>query len=246
LATALDRGKDAVALLRDASLLFLALLLIAFPGRLNSMLEHAGFVEGSIGGFKWQSQLAKSTSSLSEAQSTITDLRRKLADMSQALAEANTKIGDPGFKTRVANIETENAQLQTAAQQVQSSVTQTIASNAPLLSRSLKEHPPSDYRVGLQTLGFSDDERSALNDRIRAAGYGLHDLSASYPSITRPTWFAQTSTVFYYSAAALPAAKSLAATLKGMTGTEFVVRRGNGLGVDPAQRDVTLFVHYLK
>jgi hypothetical protein len=34
--------------------------------------------------------------------------------------------------------------------------------------------------------------------------------------------------------------------MSAQTGQDFVVQRGAGLGVDPARRDVTLYVHYVK
>ena len=54
------------------------------------------------------------------------------------------------------------------------------------------------------------------------------------------------SAVFYYSESSRPVAEQLALFLKSITGQEFVVRRGAGLGVEPSRKDVMLFVHYIK
>src|SRR5215471_2745427 len=137
---------------------------------------------------------------------------------------------------------------------VPSTVSQTIESNAPLVAKASVSTdqvatPPrnkSDYSVGVQTLGASDEERNAMNDRLSADGYGLDPLTWSYPAGQRPSWFADRSTVFYYAPSAQSAAEQLARFMKTVTGQEFVVRRGAGLGVEPSRKNVTLFVHYIK
>jgi hypothetical protein len=247
-------GKDCVSLLRDATLFLLAALLVVFPTTFNSILVQAGFEEGSIVGFKWKSKLIESNSALQEAQSTIADLQKKNDEMAKVLAEANTKLADPSFGERIIKLEHENSQLKEATQQVQTTVSRTIESNTPFVEKalSLSNQPTSslrqtsDYLVGLQTLGIADEARKDLNAKLLKAGYSLHDISVSYQLSDRPSWFAQRSTVFYYSRSALPAAKGLAQLLKGLTGEDFAIQRGAGLGVDPGQRDVTLFVHYTK
>ena len=52
--------------------------------------------------------------------------------------------------------------------------------------------------------------------------------------------------MLYYGDAALPTAQGLAALLKSMTGEPFRIQRGAGLGVNPSERNITLFVHYIK
>jgi len=94
----------------------------------------------------------------------------------------------------------------------------------------------------------SDATREQLNATLRRDGYGLHGISGSYQFVDRPSWFAPTSTVVYYAKQALPAAEKLADEMKKLTGAEFAVQQGagRGAGVDPSDRDVVLFVHYLK
>ena len=62
----------------------------------------------------------------------------------------------------------------------------------------------------------------------------------------RPGWFSDRSTVFYYASSSRAMAEQVAAYLKARTGQDFTVRRGAGLGVDPARKAYTLFVHYIK
>jgi hypothetical protein len=248
-------GKDSVALVRDATLFSLALLLVAFPTYFNSMLVSAGFEEGSIVGFKWKAGLLAADSALQTANRTIAQLQAKNDELVQTLREMNTKLADPTFHERVAALERGNEQVQASANRANSNITQTLHSNAVLVDKARQSaagtqqsarRPLSDYLVGVQTLGAPDEYRQELNAKLRAAGYSLHDISSSFQVSDRPNWFAQRPTVFYYHPAALQAARDLASLLKDWTGEEFQVQSGNGLGVDPSQRDVTLFVHYLK
>lgn len=250
---AVSTGKDLVSLLRDSMLFLLALLLIAFPNRFNSILVSAGFEEGSIVGFKWKSSLIEADKALKQARETIADLQGTNGELVKALTEANAKLKDPALAERSVKLVEENRNATNSAQQVQSTVSEVIASNSPLVEKAQSSQRPagtprakSDYSVGLQTLGVPDSERVALNEKLKANGYGLDPVTWSYPSGQRPTWFADRSTVFYYAASSLPEARELAQLMKSLTGQEFAVQRGAGLGVDPALRDVTLFVHYVK
>ncbi|HZR82113.1 MAG TPA: hypothetical protein VFD92_13540 [Candidatus Binatia bacterium] len=243
-------GKDLLSLLRDASLFILAVLLVVFPSAFNAILVNAGFEEGSIVGFKWKSKLFESDAALQQAQTTITDLQTKNDQLAKVLSEVTHRLSDPSLTDRTARLEQENEQLKTTTRQVAANVAQTIAGNAPLVSKATPStnNPTrrSDYLVGVQTLGMPEDVRQNLNETLSNAGYGLNDISASYQLNDVPPWFAQRSTVLYYAASALPAAKELASVLKQATGVDFSVQRGSGLGVDPSQRDITFFVHYRK
>ena len=88
IATVISIGKDLISLLRDIVLFLLAVLLLAFPVKLNSMLVDAGFKEGSVAGFKWQSSLVNSNQALEEAQAKITELQKENNNQVKALAEA--------------------------------------------------------------------------------------------------------------------------------------------------------------
>ncbi len=148
----------------------------------------------------------------------------------------------------------ENSRLKDVTLQVQTTVSNAIESNIPLVAKALSSadgrttspRAKSDFSVGLQTLGVSDSERVALNERVHAAGYGLDPVTWSYPAGERPSWFAPRSTVFYYSSSSSTEAQELAQTMKSLTGQDFAVQRGAGLGVDPARKDITLYVHYVK
>jgi hypothetical protein len=252
-AAAIAIGKDLVSLLRDGALLLLAVLLVAFPLQFNAMLTDAGFEEGSLVGFKWKSKLIESNRALEEAQQTISSLQGKNDELLKALSDANSKSGDPKLLERLTTLEEENRTLKTATQNVQARVTESIESNAPLLEKALSSsnrnpvsRNKSDFVVGLQTLGVDDAERLALNEALRSEGYALDPVTWSYPADQRPSWFADKSTVFYYSATSRPIAEQVAQYMKLKTGQSFSVQRGSGLGVDPSRKDVTFFVHYVR
>lgn len=255
LATVIALGKDLVALLRDGALFLLALLLIAFPTQFNTILVNAGFEEGSIVGFKWKSKLLESDSALKDAQATIDDLQSKNDELIAALADANAKLDDPALFQRITRLEDENRRLKDTTQQVQTTVSQAIESNVQLVEKAMSAtvsaqqaaaRTNADYSVGLQTLGVVDADRIAINDKIQAAGYQLDPITWSYPGGQRPSWFAPRSTVFYYAPSAQRAAKELATLMKSLTGQDFAVQRGAGLGVVPSRRDTTLYIHYVR
>jgi hypothetical protein len=136
---------------------------------------------------------------------------------------------------------------------VQAAVTETIEGNVPLVEKALstggaaiEARPKSDYTVGLQTLGASDEERTQLNEKLHAEGFGLDPLTWSYPAGEKPSWFAPRPTVFFYANSAQPMAQELARFMRTVTGQDYAVQRGAGLGVDPARRSTTLFVHLIK
>ena len=239
-------GKDTVAMLRDGMLFLLAVLLILFPGKLNSVLTDAGFTEGSLGGFKWQSSLVNSNQALKEAQAKISELQKINNEQVKALTEARALLSDTPLKQRISKLEAENSIQKESTEIVQNSVAQTLRTNAALVAKAQVPIDKSNLLVGLQTLGITDEERIAINGKLSADGYGLDKTTWSYPAGERPSWFAPRSTVFYYSSSALPAAQELARFMKSVTQQEFAVQRGAGLGVDPSRRDVTFFVHLVR
>ncbi len=245
-------GKDFVSLLRDAALLSLAILLVAFPNQFNDMLVAAGFEEGSVVGFKWKSKLIDSNEALQKAEATIESLRVQNAELASALDEATKGSDDPVLTKRLEKLESDNKSLNDETMLVQTAVTRAIDSNIPLVTKALAStrqaatQTRSGYLVGLQTLGVPDSERISINDKLRADGYGLDDVTYSYSAGERPSWFAYKSTVFYYSSSSRQEAQNLADFMKSVTGEKFAVQRGAGLGVDPSQKAITFFIHYIK
>lgn len=249
---AIGLSKDFVALLRDAALFVLAALLVLFPVHFNRMLVNAGFQEGNVAGFKWTSSLVKSNEALQEAQTTIATLQARNEELLKVLNDPATRVGSAALQQQLGTLQRDSAEIQSSTREVQQTVSQTIAANTPLVAKATAAtgasapHGKADYRVGVQTLGLDDSERLRLNEQIAAAGYGLDAVSGSYAAKPRPAWFSARPTVLYYAASAQPAAAELARFLSTTTGQSFAVQRGAGLGVDPAYRGVTLFVHYLR
>ncbi|WP_026224358.1 hypothetical protein [Methyloversatilis thermotolerans] len=254
LASAIAVARDLVAVLRDGALFLLAALLILFPATFNSILVNAGFEEGSLVGFKWKSKLIESNSALEEAQATIAQLQARNDELLKALSDAGGAGRSPELERRLSVFERENAQLKVSTESTQNKVADAIQANTPLVERALSTLSPaqrsepgrSAYTVGLQTLGVDDAERIALNDGLRGEGFALDSLTYSYAAGERPGWFSDRSTVFYYASSSRAMAEQVAAYLKARTGQDFTVRRGAGLGVDPARKAYTLFVHYIK
>ena len=246
-------GKDLVSLLRDGALFMLAILLVLFPAQFNSILTQAGFQEGSIAGFKWKQNLVDSNDELEKAQVTIAGLQSQNEELVKTLEEVKHQLEDEKLQQRIAEQADQSKKQQDQARIVQSTVSKTLQLNAPLVEKALAAsdralpHQRVDFTVGLQTVGIPDEEREDINRQLHTKyDYGLDDISWSYPAGERPSWFAYKSTVFYYSASSRLAAKELAEILKTITGEDFGIQRGAGLGVDPDRKDVTLFAHYIK
>ena len=183
---------------------------------------------------------------MKEAEAKISELQREKNEQAKALAEAKTQLTDSALKQRISQLEKNNTAQKESTELILSSVAQTINANTALVEKTKVIPNKSVYLVGLQTLGISDAERNSINAKLSSEGYALDSVTWSYPAGDRPSWFATHSTVFYYSASALPVAQDLARFLKTLTKQDFSVQRGAGLGVDPSQRDVTLFVHFIK
>jgi hypothetical protein len=245
-------GKDLVSLLRDGTLLLILVFLLAFPSTFNSVLVSAGFQEGNIAGFKWKNEYIESNDKLETAQVTITSLKEKNRELLEALDEANARLNDDDLSSKIDTLAKQNQVVVDKARMVQATVSNTLDINTPYIQQALSskdgvtDHELSDYLVGVQTLGVSDSERRSINDQLKMKGYDIDTISWSYDKDDRPSWFAYTSTVFYYSAASQKQAEQLSKTMKSITGQTFAVKRGAGLGVDPDKKDTTFFVHYIK
>ena len=171
-------GKDLVALLRDGTLVILALLLLLFPGKFNDLLVRAGFEEGSIVGFKWKANLIDANDALKNAQVTISDLKAQLDKANKALIEVQRKIDDPELQTSIMQLKAENTRLEAATRQVEASVKATIASNEPLVE---KAQASIGARGGWGVVFGSDISLKAASDEInRATQKGIEGAAIFY------------------------------------------------------------------
>lgn len=132
----IETSKDFVSLLRDLSILVLAVMLILFPKTLNSILVEAGFEEGSFVGFKWKAKLVDSDKALQEAQIAISSLQAQNDELVTALEKSTERTSDSFLKEQLSRLEIDNKQLKIASEYVQSSVAKTIAANAPLVEKA--------------------------------------------------------------------------------------------------------------
>jgi hypothetical protein len=176
-------GKDVVSLLRDLALFVLALLLLVFPTKFNTVLSNAGFEEGSLVGFKWKARLFQSDDALKQAQTTINDLTTQLTQVSNALSEAQAKLDDPALTEKVAKLEEESKRIQDTASRVESSVQVTIASNAPLVEKV----PSSNWGIvfsGDATLDGAKYEVETIAQKLEIPNASVYFRQGSYRSVS--------------------------------------------------------------
>ena len=243
-------AKDLVVLIRDLAIIVFAVLLLLFPIKFNTILVEAGFEEGSIVGFKWKSKLVETNEALEQANVSIAELKAENQELVAAFNEAKQAISDSSLRETLSALGKTNTELERKTNEVQSIVRDTIEANEPLVAKAAQDIEntsvrPSDYTVGLQTVGIDDQERKRLNKEISDYGYSLDSVTYSYDSGNKPSWFAFEPTVFYYSSKSKMQAESLAALMTEKTGVSFKVSRGAGLGVNPSKKHLTFFVHYL-
>lgn len=129
-------GKDAVTLLRDIALFILAFLLLVLPETFNGLLTKAGFREGSIAGFKWESTVKKNDEALVKANSLISELTNQNQNLTKLLGEAQATVGDSSLKQQIDQIQNKNAALTAASSDVEASVQSTLAENAQVLKQA--------------------------------------------------------------------------------------------------------------
>jgi hypothetical protein len=128
-------GKDLIAMLRDAMLLLIAVLLLAWPQTINSILVAAGFEEGSFAGVKWKAKLTQSDDTLLKAQSTIADLTDQNSKLSAALSDLKAQVTGTETKAKIGKLEQLNTQLAANSARVQAAVETTTSANAPLVQK---------------------------------------------------------------------------------------------------------------
>lgn len=132
LAGLIATGKDLVALLRDAMLLLLGVLLILWPAAINDILVTAGFEEGSFAGLQWKARLTQSDGSLVKAQALIADLKDQNERLNQALSQAQ----GPSTRPYDAKLEQLNQALAAKTDRVQSALSSSVSANSTLVQQA--------------------------------------------------------------------------------------------------------------
>jgi hypothetical protein len=178
-------GKDIVSLLRDFTLFGLVLLLMAFPATFNSILERAGFEEGSLAGMKWRSKLVASDAALKEARAAIGDLQKKNDEISNALTQISQATKDPAVKGSIVSLKQDTKWVQATAKQAQASVSTTIASSAPLVSKvlSAKDGPWAVVWSGDATLASAKYETDVEAPKLQLTNPAVFFRQGSYRSV---------------------------------------------------------------
>lgn len=188
-------------------------------------------------------ELEELTRTKAATETAVVQARQQLASLTTEVAGLQKALETVRAASSMRTDQLEAAITRVA--EIGTAISDTKASLQSASAAGRRSHQIGDYLVGLQTLGLADEARTALNSKLREAGYGLHSLTASYQPAERPSWFAARSTVLYYSSASKAVATELARVLSKLTGESFVVQPGAGSGVDPAEREVTFFVHYV-
>ena len=86
-------------------------------------------------------------------------------------------------------------------------------------------------------------KKNAIKNYIKENNF---DFDSDYEYTYKQSWMASECTVFYYSKESKIHAEQIAFDLEKLTGKEFKVRIGAGLGVSKGKKATTFFVHYIE
>ena len=187
LAGLIATGKDLVALLRDALLLLLGVLLIFWPTAINGMLVAASFEEGSFAGLQWKARLTQSDGSLLKAQALIADLKDQNLRLNQALSQASAQGASPANDS----LKRINQALAAKADRVQSALTSSLAANSELVQKAQTRTAPAiTWGVvygGDRTLADARHETGPVASKLGLTGATVYLREGSYRSVVTST-----------------------------------------------------------
>lgn len=189
LAGLIATGKDLVALLRDALLLLLGLLLILWPAAINDMLVTAGFQEGSVAGLQWKARLTQSDVSLLKAQALIADLKDQNERLNQALTQARAPGTTPSNEG--ASMERLNQALAAKTDRVQSALSTSVSANSALVQEAQSQAGQSTIwgvvYGGDRTLADARYEVETIASKLGLANAAAYLRQGSYRSVATST-----------------------------------------------------------
>jgi hypothetical protein len=156
LASVTGIAKDLVSLLRDGAIFLLAVLLVVFPAKINSILSSAGFQEGSVAGFKWEHFKESNNQTLGETKVTIATLQEKYNEVYKALIDAKGKLNDAKLLKLIAKFEEDNDSLKINTKNVQAKVTETINANIALVEKGQTSKVKRYYIIAMTSADSED------------------------------------------------------------------------------------------
>lgn len=103
----------------------------------------------------------------------------------------------------------------------------------------------SEYLIGGYSYNTTIKEDKLIAKYIVQLGYTLEGKDIYRYENYKPDWMSASSTVFYYTNSSKNKASEIAKQLSKLTGKQFVIKIGAGLGVIKGQEAVTFFIHNL-
>lgn len=189
LAGLIATGKDLIALLRDALLLLLGVLLMLWPAAINSMLVAAGFEEGSFAGLQWKAKLTQSDGSLVKAQALIADLKDQNERLNQALSQARPQGASQ--TPDGASLERINQALAAKTDRVQSALTSSLAANSELVQKAQSQTAQATtwgvVYGGDRALADARYETGPVASKLGLSGATVYLRQGSYRSVVTST-----------------------------------------------------------
>ena len=101
----------------------------------------------------------------------------------------------------------------------------------------------AEYFVGLYMLGENKKAFTKAASYLRDHGY---NIITEQELDSRPSWLAQSSTVFYYTKESKKVAEGLAEAMQSETGKSYAISQGAGRGVPASLKDKYFYVHIVE
>lgn len=172
-------GKELVAMLRDAMLLVMAILLLVWPKVIKNVLVDAGVKKGNFAGMEWEANFSQSDENLVKSQSTIADLIEQNGKLSKALSEVKAQISNTEVKADIAKLEQINTRLIANATKAQVSAAANILANAPLV-QEIQVSTDKSTTWGVVYGGDQKLDSAEYEIKTTAPKFGLTNVAIYY------------------------------------------------------------------
>lgn len=123
----MEKIRIAVNLARDALLLFLLVMLIAFPAPLNAILVKAGFTKASIAGFEWEKQVNAAILQTENAQREVQALQTQLRDYKSRIEQIGRNAAEASVRSQANDLVRDVGNTLSSAERADQHLAQNLA-----------------------------------------------------------------------------------------------------------------------
>jgi len=130
----MEKAQTVINMVRDALLLCLLIMLMVFPGPLNSMLVKAGFIKASIGGFEWEKQVTAAINQTEAAQREVQGLQTQLRDYRARIEQIGRSASEASVRSQATDLVRDVGRSLSSTEQVDQHLGQNLGAQKQLHS----------------------------------------------------------------------------------------------------------------